>query len=50
MEAIKVLGGFGKPLLGKLLSCDLKDLHFKKVRIQRDPQCPECGHLPMQVS
>ncbi len=46
MEAIKVLGGFGKPLLGELLTCDLRDLHFHKVRVHRDPGCPECRHLP----
>ncbi len=49
MEAIKVLSGFGKPLLGELLTCDLYDLHFKKVRIQRDPECPECGHVAIKV-
>jgi molybdopterin/thiamine biosynthesis adenylyltransferase len=43
MEAIKVLAGFGKPLTGELLTFDLRDMTFRKYRIARDPQCPDCG-------
>jgi molybdopterin/thiamine biosynthesis adenylyltransferase len=45
MEAIKFLVGFGSPLLGKLLMCDLRDMSFATVRIKRKPDCPVCGHL-----
>jgi molybdopterin/thiamine biosynthesis adenylyltransferase len=42
MEVIKVLTGLGEPLAGKLLMCDLRDMTFRKVQIERDPQCPVC--------
>ena len=50
MEAIKVLSGFGKPLYGELLTCDLYDLHFKRLRLRRDPHCPECGQTSGSAS
>jgi len=43
MEAIKVLALVGEPLLGRLLTCDLRHMSFKTVRPQRDPRCPVCG-------
>jgi molybdopterin-synthase adenylyltransferase len=43
MEAIKVLAGLGEPLLGKLLTCDLRDMTFRKVTIHRRPGCRVCG-------
>jgi molybdopterin/thiamine biosynthesis adenylyltransferase len=45
MEAIKVLAGFGEPLLGRLLVCDLGTMTFRTVRVQRRPDCPVCGGL-----
>jgi molybdopterin-synthase adenylyltransferase len=45
MEAIKVLAGLGEPLLGRLLTCDLRDMTFRKVNLRRRPDCPVCGHL-----
>jgi len=43
MEAIKILTGLGEPLFGVLLVCDLRDMIFKKIRVQRDPACQTCG-------
>src|SRR5207237_1968048 len=45
MEAIKVLTGLGEPLYGKLLLCDLTDMTFRKIDIQRKADCPVCGSL-----
>lgn len=45
MEAIKVLAGFGQPLLGELLMCDLRQMIFSKRQVRRSEQCPECGSL-----
>ncbi len=42
-EAIKLLAGLGEPLLGKMLLCDLSDMTFQKVAIQRRVDCPVCG-------
>jgi len=43
MEAIKVLAGFGEVLAGKLLACNLRDMTFRTVKIERRPDCPVCG-------
>lgn len=43
MEAIKVLAGFGEPLAGTLLAADLRTMDFRKFKIRRVPDCPECG-------
>jgi molybdopterin/thiamine biosynthesis adenylyltransferase len=45
MEAIKVLAGFGEPLYGSMLTCDLRDMTFRKRTIARDLNCPVCGQL-----
>lgn len=43
MEAIKVLAGLGEPLLGKILTCDLRDMSFRTAVLQRQPGCRICG-------
>lgn len=43
MEAIKVLSGVGRPLLGELLVGDLRAMTFRKLAIKRDPHCRVCG-------
>jgi molybdopterin/thiamine biosynthesis adenylyltransferase len=42
MEAIKILTGLGEPLAGQLLTCDLRDMTFRKRTIRRDPACRVC--------
>jgi molybdopterin/thiamine biosynthesis adenylyltransferase/molybdopterin converting factor small subunit len=43
MEVIKVIAGLGEPLAGKLLIGDLRTMAFRRVGIQRNPQCAACG-------
>lgn len=43
MEAIKVIGGFGEPLAGKLLTYDLRDMSFATHRITANPDCAVCS-------
>ena len=43
MEAIKVLAGLGEPLLGQMLTFDLRDMTFRKAALKRRPGCPVCG-------
>ena len=43
MEAIKVLGGFGETLAGQLLTCDLRDMTFRKRAIRQNPDWRVCG-------
>ncbi len=45
VEAIKLITGVGRPLLNSLLYCDLQQMTFRKVRVQRDPGCPVCSSL-----
>lgn len=44
MEAIKVLTGIGQPLLGRLLLLDAKSMHWREMKLARDPACPACSN------
>lgn len=43
MEAIKLIAGLGEPLLGRLLTIDLRRVATTIVAIERDPACAACG-------
>lgn len=43
-EALKILGGFGQPLFGTLQLFDARRGEFTRIRFQKDPECPVCGH------
>lgn len=43
VEAIKILTGFGKPLVSRMLTFNLLDMHFTTLNIHRDERCPVCG-------
>ena len=42
-EALKLVAGAGESLAGRLLLLDAYAMHWREVRIPRDPQCPVCG-------
>lgn len=42
-EAIKVLTGMGKPLIGRFLRYDALNMQFRELRLRKDPTCPICG-------
>lgn len=42
IEAIKLITGLGRPLLGSLLRMDLASMEFRKYRIRPLPGCPVC--------
>ncbi len=42
-EAIKLLMGKGRPLVGRLLLYDALDMKFRELKIRKDPSCPVCG-------
>lgn len=42
LEAIKLLTGYGKPLLSEMLLFNTYDMDFRKVRILRDEHCEVC--------
>lgn len=45
-EAIKVILGIGKPLIGKLLLYNALDLSFDFVKLRKNPRCKVCGENP----
>jgi molybdopterin/thiamine biosynthesis adenylyltransferase/rhodanese-related sulfurtransferase len=45
-EAIKLLTGFGEPLVGKLLLYDALRMRFRQIALPRDPACPVCSDAP----
>ncbi len=45
-EAIKLLVGIGKPLIGRLLLYDALSMSFRELKFQKDPNCPICGEHP----
>jgi adenylyltransferase/sulfurtransferase len=42
LECIKVLSGFGKPLVGLLLLIDAATLQIRTLVLQKNPDCPVC--------
>ncbi|WP_437884088.1 molybdopterin-synthase adenylyltransferase MoeB [Pseudomonas sp. LRF_L74] len=43
LEALKLLAGFGEPLVGRLLLVDALGSRFRELRVRRDPACSVCG-------
>lgn len=46
LEALKLLAGFGEPLVGRLLLIDALGSRFRELRVRRDPACSVCGARP----
>jgi bacteriocin biosynthesis cyclodehydratase domain-containing protein len=42
-EALKLIAGYGEPLVGRLLTFDAQSTSFAEVKVRRDPACPTCG-------
>jgi adenylyltransferase/sulfurtransferase len=45
-EAVKLIIGKGRLLMGRLLRFDAMDMSFREYKIPRDPNCPVCGKNP----
>ena len=45
-EAVKLIIGKGKPLIGRLLLYDALEMTFRTLKLQRDKNCPVCGDRP----
>lgn len=45
-ETIKLILGSGDSLVGRLLLVDALSMHFRELRIKKDPDCPVCGAHP----
>ncbi|MDE2564958.1 MAG: HesA/MoeB/ThiF family protein [Burkholderiales bacterium] len=42
-EALKLLAGAGRPLVGQLLLIDARTMHFEPIAVARDPGCGVCA-------
>jgi molybdopterin/thiamine biosynthesis adenylyltransferase len=42
-EALKLAGGFGTPMVGKLLLIDARSMELQTIALPRDPRCAVCG-------
>ncbi len=42
-EALKIVGGFGEPVIGSLLLIDARTMSIDRIRVPRDPHCTVCG-------
>lgn len=46
-EAIKILLGIGKPLIGRMMIYDALRMEVRQMKIRKDPECPVCGEHPI---
>ena len=42
-EALKIVGGFGTPMVGQLMLIDARTMRIDTIRLPRDPHCTVCG-------
>ncbi len=42
-EALKILGGFGRPLVGKLQLVDARSMSWNEIEVPKNPSCSVCG-------
>src|ERR687894_442655 len=45
-ETVKLILGIGEPLIGRLLLYDALGMHFREMKLRKDPNCPVCGENP----
>jgi adenylyltransferase/sulfurtransferase len=43
LEAVKLLSGFGEPVVGAMLLLDGWSLQVRRIKLKRDPHCPVCS-------
>jgi adenylyltransferase/sulfurtransferase len=48
MEVIKLATGLGEPLADTMLTMDLATMRFRRVAMQRRPDCAVCGGARME--
>lgn len=44
LEALKLLAGFGEPMVGRLLLIDALGSRFREMKVRRDPACDCCAN------
>ncbi|RAK12454.1 adenylyltransferase/sulfurtransferase [Halanaerobium saccharolyticum] len=46
-EVLKLITGIGRPLVGRMLVYDAKDLSFREVEVKKSDSCDVCGDNPV---
>jgi adenylyltransferase/sulfurtransferase len=46
VEALKLLLGKGKPLVGRMILYDALESRFREMKVHKDPSCPICSKNP----
>ncbi|TDO84323.1 adenylyltransferase/sulfurtransferase [Halanaerobium saccharolyticum] len=46
-EVLKLITGIGRPLVGRMLVYDAKDLSFREVEVKKSDNCDVCGDNPV---
>jgi hypothetical protein len=49
-EALKILVGYGEPLIGRILTFDATTTTFGEYKLRKDPECATCSHPPRVVA
>jgi sulfur-carrier protein adenylyltransferase/sulfurtransferase len=49
-EAVKLLLGVGRPLIGRLMLYDALDMTVREMKVRKSPKCPICGPSPTITS
>jgi sulfur-carrier protein adenylyltransferase/sulfurtransferase len=45
-EAIKLILGVGKPMIGRMMLYDALEMTFDTIKLRKNPACPVCGEHP----
>jgi molybdopterin/thiamine biosynthesis adenylyltransferase/rhodanese-related sulfurtransferase len=45
-EALKLILGIGRPLIGRMILYDALDMTFDTIKLRKNPNCPICGERP----
>jgi len=48
-EAIKVILGIGKPMIGRMLLYDALDMEYNTIKVRKNPNCPVCSIATEEV-
>jgi len=50
LEAMKIILGIGKPLIGRMVYFDTLSMELRIHKLRKDPNCPVCGENPTVTS
>ena len=50
IEALKLILGIGKPLVGRLMLYDALEQSWRTLKVKKNPACPVCGENPTIVT